>query len=319
MPPGLSRRQGAGWASSITTATAGSISFLRKGTAVGARVDRSKSGSAADVLLRNLGEGRFEDISASAGLAPKGYGQGVTVADYDGDGDPDVYITRYGRNTLWQNDREHGQFTDVTDLAGVGCSSWSLGAAFADYDNDGDLDLFVANYFAFDPARAPFRRDPATGAADYGLPQEFPGLADVLYRNEGSGRFRDVTASAGIAGSGRGMGVLAADFDGDGRIDWLVANDAQSNALWRNRGDGTFEDVADQLGVAVNGQGLAEANMGIAYGDTDSNGLPDIMISHFFGEHHGCSGERYAGSTGSPSLTRTKPSGSWPGRSTAGP
>ncbi|HEX3450002.1 MAG TPA: CRTAC1 family protein [Isosphaeraceae bacterium] len=240
----------------------------------------------ADVLLRNLGGGRFEDVSARVGLAPKGYGQGVTVADYDGDGDPDVYVTRYGRNTLWRNDRQRGRFTDVTDLAGVGCGSWSLGAAFADYDNDGDLDLFVANYFAFDPARAPFRRDPATGAADYGLPQEFPGLADVLYRNEGSGHFRDVTASAGIAGSGRGMGVLAADFDGDGRIDWLVANDAQSNALWHNRGDGTFEDLAEQLGVAVNGQGVAEANMGIAYGDTDGNSLPDIMISHFFGEHH---------------------------------
>ena len=102
---------------------------------------------------------------------------------------------------------------------------------------------------------------------------------------KGTAASRDVTASAGVAGSGRGMGVLAADLDGDGRIDWLVANDAQSNALWRNRGDGTFEDVADQLGVAVNGQGLAEANMGIAFGDTDGNGLPDVVITHFFGEH----------------------------------
>jgi hypothetical protein len=239
-----------------------------------------------DVLLRNLGEGRFEDVSARAGLIPKGYGQGVTVADYDGDGDPDVYVTRYGRNTLWQNDRQHGQFKDVTDQAGVACGSWSLGAAFADYDGDGDVDLFVANYFAFDPARAPFWRDPATGAAEYGLPQDFPGLPDVLYRNEGNGTFHDVTAHAGIAGSGRGMGVLAADFDRDGRIDWLVANDAQSNVLWRNRGDGTFEDVADRLGLAVNGQGLAEANMGIAFGDTDGNSMHDVLISHFFGEHH---------------------------------
>ena len=151
------------------------------------------------------------------------------MADYDGDGDPDVYVTRYGRNTLWRNDRERGRFTDVTDSAGVGCESWSLGAAFADYDKDGDLDLFVANYFAFDRAQAPFRRDPTTGEADYGLPQEFAGLPDVLYRNEGGGRFRDVTASAGVAGAGRGMGVLASDLDGDGRIDWLVANDAQSN------------------------------------------------------------------------------------------
>src|SRR5262245_60369962 len=100
----------------------------------------------ADVLLRNLGAGRFEDVSAQVGLIPKGYGQGVTVADYDGDGDPDVYVTRYGRNTLWRNDRGH--FTDITDAAGVGVGLWSLGAAFADYDGDGDLDLFVANYFA---------------------------------------------------------------------------------------------------------------------------------------------------------------------------
>ncbi len=110
--------------------------------------------AAADVLLKNLGGGRFEDVSSRAGLTPKGYGQGVTVADYDGDGDPDVYVTRYGRNTLWRNDRNLGRFTDTTDEAGVGCGSWSLGAAFADYDNDGDLDLFVANYFAFDPAQS---------------------------------------------------------------------------------------------------------------------------------------------------------------------
>ena len=119
------------------------------------------------------------------------------------------------------------------------------------------------------------------------MPQDFPGLPDILYRNEGNGRFRDVTASAGVAGSGRGMGVLAADLDGDGRLDWLVANDACRATTFgkRNRGDGTFEDVADQLGVAVNGQGLAEANMGIAFGDTDGNGLPDVVITHFYGEH----------------------------------
>ena len=239
----------------------------------------------SDVLLRNVGNGQFEDVSKNVQLSPKGYGQGVTVADYDADGDPDVYVTRYGQNTLWRNDRESGRFTDVTLEAGVGCGSWSLGAAFGDFDQDGDLDLFVANYFAFDPAKAPFRRDPITGAPDYGLPQEFGGLPDVLYRNEGNGRFRDVTKEAGVAGTGRGMGVLASDLDGDGRLDWLVANDAENNALWRNRGDGTFEDVADSLGLAVNGQGQAEANMGIAFGDTDGDTLPDVAISHFFGEH----------------------------------
>jgi hypothetical protein len=239
----------------------------------------------ADVLLRNLGEGRFADVSAQVGLGPKGYGQGAAVADYDGDGDPDVYVTRYGRNTLWRNDQQAGRFTDVTAEARVSCTSWSLGAAFGDYDGDGNLDLFIANYFRFDPARAPFRRDPLTGAPDYGLPQEFPGLPDALFRNEANGRFRDVTAEAGVAASGRGMGVLAADFDGDGRLDWLVANDAQSNALWRNRGDGTFEDIADQVGLAVNAQGQPEANMGIAFGDTNGDLFPDVVITHFYGEH----------------------------------
>jgi hypothetical protein len=240
--------------------------------------------SPSDVCLENLGGGRFEDVSARVGLSPKGYGQGVTVADFDGDGDDDVYVTRYGGNTLWRNDR--GRFTDVTAEAGVGCGLWSLGAAFFDFDGDGDLDLFVANYFHFDPAQAPFARDATTGAAVYGMPAQFLGQPDVLYRNEGGGRFLDVTARAGVAGSGRGMGVLASDFDGDGRVDVFVANDAEANALWRNRGDGTFEDVAPTLGVAFNGQGLAEANMGIALGDTDGDRLPDLLVTHFFGEHH---------------------------------
>ncbi len=237
----------------------------------------------ADVLVENRGGGRFEDVSARAGLSSKGYGQGVTVADYDGDGDADVYVTRYGPNTLWRNDRR--RFTDVTAEAGVGCPLWSLGAAFADLDGDGDLDLFVANYLQFNPADAPFARDPATGAADYGMPSQFPSLPDVLYRNDGEGRFVDVTAEAGVAGTGGGMGVVAADFDEDGRVDILVANDAKANALWRNRGDGTFEDVAESVGLAFNGEGRTEANMGIALGDTDGDQLQDVVATHFYDEH----------------------------------
>jgi hypothetical protein len=243
------------------------------------------NGTAAlnDVLLRNLGGGRFEDVSAHAGLTPKGYGQGVTVADFDGDGDPDVYVTRYGHNTLWRNDLGH--FTDVTERAGVGCPLWSLGAAFLDYDRDGDLDLFVANYFAFDPSRAPFSRDPETGAVRYGMPREFDGLPDVLYRNNGDGTFTDVTPQAGVAARGRGMGCLTADFDGDGWVDILVANDAEANTLWHNRHNGTFENAAPPWGIAVNGEGQAEANMGIAYADVNGDGLEDVIITHFFGEH----------------------------------
>ena len=139
------------------------------------------------------------------GLVPKGYGQGVTVADYDGDGDPDVYITRYGPDTLWRNDGGH--FTDVTLEAGLGCPLWGLGAAFFDYDRDGDLDLFVANYLKFDEAAAPFERDPQTGAARYGAPAEFPGLPDVLYRNNGDGTFTDVTARSRSGWNGTRHGL----------------------------------------------------------------------------------------------------------------
>src|SRR5262249_52992925 len=150
---------------------------------------------------------------------------------------------------------------------------------------DGDLDLFVANYFDFDPAQAPFEHDPETGGPDYGMPSRFEGQPDVLYRNDGNGKFKDVTEQAGVAGKGRGMGVLAADLDGDGRMDVLVANDAMANAAWRNKGDGTFEDVASAWGLAYNGEGQSEANMGIAFGDTDEDSLPDVLISHFFNEH----------------------------------
>lgn len=233
-----------------------------------------------DCLLRNDG-GKFTDVSAEVGLAPRGHGQGLCVADYDGDGDPDVYVTRYGANTLWRNDGE--KFADVTAESGVECPLWSLGSAFFDYDGDGDLDLFVANYFDFDPAKAPFERD-ERGLPRYGLPEGWAGQPDRLYRNDG-GKFADATAESGVAGKGRGMGCLAADFDGDGRMDLLVANDAEANNLWRNRGDGTFEDVAPAWGIAYNGQGKHEANMGIARGDTDDDGLPDVIITHYLHEH----------------------------------
>ena len=234
-----------------------------------------------DVLFRNDGERKFVDVSEQVGLVAKGYGQGVTVADYDGDGDTDIFVTRFKGNTLWRNDA--GKFIDVSKSAGVEGGSWSLGAAFFDSDGDGDLDLFVANYFEFDPSKAPYARD-AQGKPRYGSPQNFPGEPDTLYRNNGDGTFTDVTAKAGMIEASRGMGCLATDFDGDGHIDILVANDAMANALWRNRGDGTFEDAASAWGLALNGDGLAEANMGIGYSDVDGDGLVDVAITHFVEE-----------------------------------
>ena len=236
----------------------------------------------ADCLFRNDGGLKFTDVSEAVGLSSKGYGQGVAAADYDADGDVDIYVTRYGMNTLWRNDG--GRFVDATAEAGVGSELWGLGAAFFDADGDGDLDLFVVNYFDFDPAKAPFARK-ADGSPEYGPPSGFSGQPDVLYRNEGDGTFTDVSASAGIAGDGRGMGVLATDLDGDGLLDVLVANDAESNAAWINQENGTFSDEATPLGLDLNGEGQAEANMGIALGDLDGDGLRDVAISHYVGEH----------------------------------
>ncbi len=246
-------------------------------------VDTQESNT-CDVLLRNDGKGVFVDVSKQAGLSPKGYGQGAAAADYDGDGDIDVYVTRYNGNTLWRNEG-NGTFTDATEHAGVKGGLWSLGAAFFDFDNDGDLDLFVANYFDFDPAKAPYERDPKTGEARYGFPARFDGQPDQLFRNEGRGRFVDVSVYAKIAGKGRGMGVLASDLNDDGKIDIFVANDAQANGVWRNKGDGTFEETSFAWGLAVNGEGMAEANMGIAHGDTDGDQLLDILVTHFYDEH----------------------------------
>lgn len=237
----------------------------------------------ADVLLRNDGNGAFVDVSAALGITSKGYGQGVTVADYDADGDPDVYVTRYGPNTLWRNDGAAG-FRDVTDEAGVGCPLWSLGAAFFDADGDGDLDLYVANYFHFNPADAPFQRTP-DGKPQYALPTGFDGLPDVLYRNEGDGKFRDVTESSGISDKSPGMACLAGNLLEDGRIGVLVANDADANALWISSGAGTFENRASAVGIDLNAAGVPEANMGIARGDTDGDGSLDVIITHFVYEH----------------------------------
>lgn len=237
----------------------------------------------ADVLLLNDGHGQFIDVSRDAGLSPKGYGQGVAIGDVEADGDPDIFVTRYGPNTLWRNDG-HGRFVDATSDAGLLEPSWSLGAVFFDYDRDGDQDLFVANYFEFDESEAPFFVN-EQGQADYGLPNLWNGVPDVLYRNEGSGRFVDVSREAGIDDRSRGMGVLASDFDRDGWVDLLVANDAQANSLWRNQGDGTFEDLAEITGIGYNAAGAAEANMGIAHGDTNGDGRQDILITHLHDEH----------------------------------
>jgi len=226
---------------------------------------------------------RFSDVTEELGVGDAGYGMGCAVGDYDGDGDPDLYVTNYGPNVLYRNDAGAG-FTDVTDAAGVGDPRWSVSASFLDHDGDGDLDLFHVNYVAF---ADDVLRECTTSAGDreYCTPLAYRPLPDVLYENQGDGTFRDVSAAAGIAAvPGNGLGVAVADFDRDGRQDVYVANDAQPNRLWMNQGNGTFADRGLLSGSAVNAHGAAEAGMGVSVADFDQDGDEDIFVVHLFGE-----------------------------------
>ncbi len=247
-----------------------------------------------NVLYRNVGGRRFEDVSAASGTADRGYGMGAAVGDYDGDGDPDLFVTNYGPNTLLRNDGG-GSFTDVTRYAGVGTPVglvepvWSTSASWADFDGDELLDLFVVNYLAYDTRRhGACEAITADGrkVASYCHPHRFDGVPDTLFRNVGGGRFEDVSAASGIAGAGgwledKGLGVVASDFDGDGDADVLVANDSVANVLWNNLGGFRFEDNALRTGFAFNGNGEAEASMGITAGDADGDGRFDYFLTNF--------------------------------------
>jgi len=232
-------------------------------------------------LLRNDGAGSFVDVTATSGLAFKGYGCGVTAGDVDGDGDRDLYLTSFGRNQLFLNQGD-GSFVDATDDAGVGEDRWSASAAFADVDRDGDLDLYVANYvdFAFD--QRAFCGDRETGRRSYCHPGAYDGVADRFYRNEGGGRFVEATASHGFtAPPSAGLGVAFGDLNGDGWPDLYVANDAQANLLFENRGDGSFEEIGLFAGTAYGNSGNPEAGMGVDLGDVNGDGRLDIIVTNF--------------------------------------
>jgi hypothetical protein len=235
---------------------------------------RALRGKLSNALYRNDGDGTFTDVTKEAGVGDQGYGMGATAADYDSDGDLDLYVLNYGENVFYRNDGD-GTFTDVTKEAGLAEPLWSVSAPWLDYDADGDLDLYVANYLEYD--QGDFRDFYAAQA--YPGPLAYKGQPDHLYRNNGDGTFTDVTTEAGVlAAGGRAMSAVASDLDLDGDEDIYVANDAMSSALWLNDGTGKFVDEAVIQGVAFGEGGQGASSMGPAIGDIDRNGLLDVWI-----------------------------------------
>ncbi len=242
-----------------------------------------------DRLFRNRGNGQFEDVTVGAGLSglPGGYGFGVTAGDVDNDGDPDLFVTRWRSYALYLNDGT-GRFDDATESWGLsGDRDWPSSAALADLDNDGDLDLYVCHYleWSFEHPQGN-RPDRAPDTTRYNNPLNYVALMDHLFRNDG-GRFVDVSEASGLSAidrDGRGLGVLAADFDDDGRLDLYVANDLTANFLLRNRGDLRFEDVAAISGVAGSAEGSYQGSMGLAAGDADQDGRLDLAVTNFYGD-----------------------------------
>jgi hypothetical protein len=247
--------------------------------------------AARSALYKNLGQMRFVDVSEEAGVAFPGWGMGACTADIDGDDWQDLYVTTVGDDRLYRN-RGDGTFEDITEKAGIVTGGWSTGCGFADYDRDGDLDLFVSRYVEVDLDKLPefgkgkfcvFR-----GVEVQCGPRGLPGTGDLLFRNDGQGRFAEVGQEAGVSDPEEyfGLGVSWFDADADGWLDLFVANDAGPNFLYRNQRDGTFEEEAFPAGVAVSEDGSEQGCMGVAVGDYRNEGRFSLFVSNFSEEYN---------------------------------
>ncbi len=235
-----------------------------------------------DRLFRNVSmdhQLKFEDVTDASGVVATEYGMGIATGDIDNDGDLDVFLANFGRNQLFENVGS-GRFVDITNRSGIEGERWSVAASFVDVDGDGLLDLYVVNYLDFSGEdHKPCRQ--FSSRLTYCAPRNYAPVSDRLYKNLGGARFKDISAAAGIDKvPSRGMAVVAQDFNGDGRPDIYVTNDAEENFLWLNQGNGRFKDDALIAGAAVNGYGIAEASMGVVAADFDRDGDADIFITH---------------------------------------
>jgi len=228
-------------------------------------------------LYHQKTDGTFEDVTEKAGVAGIGYSTGIAIGDYDNDGYEDIFVAGFGHNTLYHNNGD-GTFRDLTQSAGIAGSEWSTSAAWIDYDNDGRLDLIVARYmeWSFKDIFCGERRE---GYRAYCHPELFKPISSLLYHNDGNGRFTEMSHKAGIDKPGKALGVAIGDYDHDGWIDILIANDAIPQYLFHNKHDGTFEEVGMISGLAVDSSGTTFSGMGVDFEDYNNDGWPDVVIT----------------------------------------
>jgi hypothetical protein len=237
-------------------------------------------------FYRNLGAWNFEDVTAEIGLGHSGYSAGVTFGDYDSDGFPDVYVACYGANVLYRNMGD-GTFEQQDATSGAADDRWATSTAMLDFDGDGFLDIYVCNYGEWSPDESRWCGDRSRNIRYYCSPRTIKPVADLLLRNSGDGSFEDATEAAGLSKSvGRSQGVVAADFDGNGKIDLYLGNDLNANSMFLNLGNGTFDDASELSGVAYDYLGGMQAGMGVDAADVNGDGLPELFVTNFEREHN---------------------------------